>query len=176
MNIMVATVGKSLPPRHYKAYVKEIVDALFYSLMMTMFYLFNSAIYTLSNCHPLLIPIQHKILCTPIVIFFQHFYRCILQHHLLRQLGLRENRIRGERVPENETFRILLECLLIERCKMRPSRWRHIHDICCSIVITEQCQIRIFSPQRFRHSDNNLVIVWPSPWMSRQCAIKHYNT
>jgi hypothetical protein len=42
MNIMVATVGKSILPRHYTAHVKEIVDVLFYSPLMTMFYLYNS--------------------------------------------------------------------------------------------------------------------------------------
>jgi hypothetical protein len=34
---MVATVGKSIPPRYYKAHVKEMVDVLFYSPLMTTF-------------------------------------------------------------------------------------------------------------------------------------------
>jgi hypothetical protein len=37
MNIMVATVGKSIPPQHYKAHVKGMVDALFYFPLMTTF-------------------------------------------------------------------------------------------------------------------------------------------
>jgi hypothetical protein len=37
MNIMVAIAGKSIPSRHYKAHVKEIVDALFSFPLMTTF-------------------------------------------------------------------------------------------------------------------------------------------